>query len=65
LEEKSAIQSTTIQGAVLAILGAVGSYLESAGKLPLGGAAPIVTVVGSLLSIFGRIVATTKIGSLF
>jgi len=65
MEEKSAIKSVTIQGAVLSILGAVGSYLESAGKLPIGGATPIVTVVGSLISIFGRLVASTKIGSIF
>lgn len=64
MEQKSAIQSMTIQGALLAMLGGVGSYLELAGKLPLGGAAPIVTVVGSVLSIIGRIVAKTKITGL-
>lgn len=51
---KAAVQSTTICGSIVTIVGAVGSYLELAGKLPLGGAAPIVSAIGALLSIFGR-----------
>jgi len=61
METKSAIKSTTIQGGLISIFGAIGSYLELIGKLPLGGAAPLVTVLGGLLSIIGRIKPELKV----
>lgn len=52
---KPAAKSTTVVGSVLAFVGAVGAYLEAAGKLPVGGAAPIVGAVGAVLSLIGRL----------
>ena len=57
---KSAVQSTTIAGGILSLVGAVGSYLELVGKLPIGAAAPIVGAVGAVLSIFGRLKSDIK-----
>lgn len=62
---KPAIKSTTVQGSILAILGSVGAYLEAAGKLPLGGAGPIVAAVGGLLSLVGRFKSTTILSGWF
>lgn len=59
-QTKPALKSKTILGSVLSILGAVGSYLELAGKLPAGGAAPLVTIIGSVLAMFGRSTADIK-----
>lgn len=61
METKSAVKSTTIGGGLLAIAGAVGSYLELAGKLPIGGAAPLVAALGGLLSILGRLKGEIKV----
>jgi len=59
-DTKPALQSTTVAGGLLGIIGAVGSYLEAAGKLPIGGAAPIVSAIGGLLAIVGRFKANIK-----
>lgn len=65
IETKPAIKSATIQGALLSIIGSVASYLEAAGKLPIGGAAPILALAGGLLSILGRLKAKNPISGLF
>jgi hypothetical protein len=59
-ETKPAVKSTTVAGGILALLGSIGSYLEAAGKLPVGGAAPIVGAIGALLSLIGRLRSDIK-----
>lgn len=63
MDGKSAVSSTTIQGSILALLGSIGAYLEASGKIPLGGAGPIVGVIGAVLSFFGRLKAKQPITS--
>lgn len=65
METKSALSSTTIQGSLLSILGAVATFLELSGKLPLGGASPVLAAIGGLFSLWGRFKAKTIISGIF
>lgn len=64
-ETKSAVGSKGVQGSLVTIVGAVLTYLELAGKLPMGGASPLVVVFGGVYSLFGRLFASKKIDSIF
>jgi hypothetical protein len=64
-DEKPAVESVTIQGALLTLFGSIAAYYESAGKLPLGGATPFITGFGAILSILGRLKAVKRIAGIF
>jgi len=61
---KAATKSKSIQGNLIALVGVVASYLELAGKLPLGGASLVVTAAGAAWSLLGALTRKVKITSL-
>lgn len=70
--EKSAVQSKSVQGSVLALIAGVLGTLETFGKLPQGtGEASIVAVtsiisgVGGLWALFGSLTRKARITSFF
>lgn len=69
MNEKGAIKSVGVLGGAIAILPAVDAALTALGLLPSGvfteGMTIIASAVGGLLSIWGRIRASTKIKGLF
>jgi len=69
METKPWWQSTTIRGAIVAILGAIAGVLSITGVVSIGTpeidliVSSIFTAIGGVMSIIGRYKATTTIGA--
>jgi hypothetical protein len=58
---KRAVQSKSVQGNLVALVGVIASGFELAGKLPIGGAGLAMTGAGILWSLVGALTRQLKI----